>query len=54
MNQSFTLLVALFGWAKYIFDFDVWLATLPIAIINDILTFPAHEVIYEYLAVPKT
>jgi zinc dependent phospholipase C len=46
------LLVALFGWAKYIFDFGVWLATLPIAIINDIVTFPVREVVYEYLAVP--
>jgi Zinc dependent phospholipase C len=45
-------LFALFGWAKYIFDFGVWLATLPLAILNDILTYPLREIIYEYLVVP--
>jgi hypothetical protein len=45
-------LVALFAWAKYIFDLGLWLATLPAAIVLDILTFPIREIIYEYLIVP--
>jgi Zinc dependent phospholipase C len=45
-------ILALFGWVKYIIDFGIWLATLPAAIINDILTYPLRVIIYEYLVVP--
>jgi hypothetical protein len=46
------LLLALFAWAAYIAELGIWLATLPGAVIADILTYPAREVLYEYAVVP--
>lgn len=46
------LFLALFGWILYIAELGVWLATLPIAVINDILTYPAREILYEFFVVP--
>jgi hypothetical protein len=46
------LLLALFAWIAYIGELAAWLATLPAAIVADLLTFPAREVLYELAVVP--
>ena len=46
------LLLALFAWAAYIAELGVWLATLPAAVVADMLTFGARELLYEYAVVP--
>lgn len=45
-------LLAIFAWAAYIAELGVWLATLPAAVVADILTYPAREILYEYAVVP--
>ncbi len=46
------LFLAIFAVAAYIAELALWLATLPIAVLNDILTWPAREILYEFAVVP--
>ena len=46
------LLFAIFGFILYIGELGVWLATLPAAVLADLLTYPARELLYELAVVP--
>jgi len=46
------LLLALLAWAAYIAELAVWLLTLPVALITDLLTYPVRELLYELAVVP--
>jgi hypothetical protein len=45
-------LFALFALYAYVAEMGVWLATLPAAVLADILTYPAREILYQYSVVP--
>ncbi len=46
------IILAIFTIPLYIGELGIWLATLPIALLNDILTWPAREILYEFAVVP--
>jgi hypothetical protein len=46
------LLLAIFAVAVWIVEFGVWLATLPVAIANQILTMPGREALYYTAVLP--
>jgi len=46
------LLLAVLAFAAWVAELGVWLATLPAAIVADLLTYPARELLYEYAVVP--
>lgn len=46
------LLLAVFGWIAYIGELGIWLATLPAAVVADLLTYPSREVLHELAVEP--
>lgn len=46
------MLLAVFGWISYIGELGIWLATLPAAVVNDLLTYPSRELLYELAVAP--
>lgn len=46
------LLLAIFAWADYLARLGVWLATLPVAVLTDILTYPARVILHEFAVMP--
>jgi hypothetical protein len=46
------LFLALLGFLAWLAELGVWLATLPAALLSDLLTYPARELLYEYAVVP--
>jgi Zinc dependent phospholipase C len=46
------LLLALFAIAVWMVEFGVWLATLPLAVLNQILTMPGREALYYTAVLP--
>jgi len=46
------LLLALLAWPAYIAQLGAWLLTLPAALLADLLTYPARQLLYEFAVVP--
>ena len=51
-HHSWELLLAIFAVAKWVIQMGEWLATLPLAIVNQILLLPAREVLYYFAVLP--
>jgi hypothetical protein len=45
-NQVIEAFIALYAFLRWLVDFGEWLATLPIAIANDLISWPARELLY--------
>lgn len=46
------LFLALLGFLAWLAELGVWLATLPGAVLADLLTYPLRELLYEYAVLP--
>lgn len=46
------MLLAVLSWPLYLAELGVWFGTLPVAVINDLATYPVREVLYENVVVP--
>jgi hypothetical protein len=46
------LLLAVLAFAAWLAELGVWLATLPAAVVADLLTYGARELLYEYAVLP--
>lgn len=46
------LFLALLGFLAWLGELGLWLATLPAALLADLLTYPARDLLYEYAVVP--
>ena len=46
------ILLAIIAFAIYIIQLATWFATLPLAILNDLATWPLRELLYQLLVVP--